>query len=541
MFLRQEIETLLIAKNSWKEDRLEKRDLKILLEYFGFGEDKFPVPEKLGDKHGGGSRQNVHEDIIKTKFKNKIQIEELPSLIKIHELLQGTINEHGHIFYSDLLDLLIEKDLIEDSFHLKGLFNLLECFDLSKGLDIYAMSMIKATKKDIAKDDELLIAKKVGKEIQEKLEDDIRKILKLPGRIIGICCLNDVYEKYNNLLLTFPVAKRALQNTNTVWCKEIDNRFWFLVETRGNPIITTLGKIKRVGVSFQKEILIKVVENTLLAHALPSSSSKLIRPTENIIANYLDYSRYVTTNEKDYVIQDNLELSDLSDAEVDVIEYFENRVSDTSFNIIEYLKQKNQKRQNKKTIFTLRKNCFNSPFLYKSPSSTPMKKKGERWDFFFIKNYFGSEFNAKQNDYQFFRNKLFDLYGQTDIDKEVKMRIEQPILQDWLFKNKVVEKCAICGKEYSVKSLVTAHKKPRSKCSENERTDPYIVMPACKFGCDHVYEKKWIKIVNGIVEENETQALGIPTNERQYIKSIQGRKLDEKWMQGDTSYFNFTE
>ncbi len=91
------------------------------------------------------------------------------------------------------------------------------------------------------------------------------------------------------------------------------------------------------------------------------------------------------------------------------------------------------------------------------------------------------------------------------------------------------------------KSLVVAHKKPRSKCSDNERTDPYIVMPACKFGCDYVYEKRWIKIVNGIVKENEAKTLNLLTNERLFIESIKGRKIDDLWIQGDTSYFSFVE
>ena len=110
------------------------------------------------------------------------------------------------------------------------------------------------------------------------------------------------------------------------------------------------------------------------------------------------------------------------------------------------------------------------------------------------------------------------------------------ILSLWLFEGKEKEQCAICKNDFSVKSLVTAHKKKRKDCAENERTDPNIVMPLCVFGCDYLYEKRLIYIDSGVVkptckiEEGYGCELG-------YIEMIKGNKLDPRWLEGDEMYF----
>ena len=49
--------------------------------------------------------------------------------------------------------------------------------------------------------------------------------------------------------------------------------------------------------------------------------------------------------------------------------------------------------------------------------------------------------------------------------------------------------------------MVTAHIKPRSKCSPSERKDPNVVMPVCKIGCDDFYEKGYLLVeANGQIE-----------------------------------------
>jgi len=86
-----------------------------------------------------------------------------------------------------------------------------------------------------------------------------------------------------------------------------------------------------------------------------------------------------------------------------------------------------------------------------------------------------------------------------------------------------------------VKTLVTAHKKPRSDCNDAERLDPYIVMPVCLMGCDYLYENMYIYIDGTGIER------GLPfpnaSAESRFIEHLVGREVDKKWLLGNQSYF----
>jgi hypothetical protein len=88
-----------------------------------------------------------------------------------------------------------------------------------------------------------------------------------------------------------------------------------------------------------------------------------------------------------------------------------------------------------------------------------------------------------------------------DIRREVAVRIEQTFLRQHLFKKQKEARCALCGKDFPVKLLRTAHVKPRSQCSPEERLDfENIVVPMCTFGCDELFERGYIVIRQGAVE-----------------------------------------
>ena len=124
----------------------------------------------------------------------------------------------------------------------------------------------------------------------------------------------------------------------------------------------------------------------------------------------------------------------------------------------------------------------------------------------------------------------------TDREQSVNARLEQNILREWLFGGKTTENCAICSEEFSITSLIAAHKKRRSECSENERTNPHIVMPLCLFGCDSMYERKYLRIRDGIVE-TDTLPENLTEREVSYIESVNGNSVDQKWIEGNSTYF----
>jgi len=111
---------------------------------------------------------------------------------------------------------------------------------------------------------------------------------------------------------------------------------------------------------------------------------------------------------------------------------------------------------------------------------------------------------------------------ETDNTQQTKSRQEQPLLRKHLFQNKRIEKCHLCNNEYPVSMLVAAHIKKRASCDDNERKDLNVVMSACKFGCDELFEKSYININdNGHIESSkyeENEAID------RYIKQLVGKK-----------------
>lgn len=82
--------------------------------------------------------------------------------------------------------------------------------------------------------------------------------------------------------------------------------------------------------------------------------------------------------------------------------------------------------------------------------------------------------------------------GSVDGRTNRQVRMEQQFLRR-LLKLKPGSKpqsCALCGHVYDVQFLVAAHIKQRSECTLEEKLDvEHIVMPACVFGCDALYER----------------------------------------------------
>jgi len=97
----------------------------------------------------------------------------------------------------------------------------------------------------------------------------------------------------------------------------------------------------------------------------------------------------------------------------------------------------------------------------------------------------------------------------TDGFRPATVRFEQYLLRSILFFGKRECACAICGRNFPVGFLVAAHIHKRSQCTDVQRKDPNIVFPACKFGCDTLFEKGFLYIDEaGLVSTNVIKGLG---------------------------------
>jgi hypothetical protein len=76
-------------------------------------------------------------------------------------------------------------------------------------------------------------------------------------------------------------------------------------------------------------------------------------------------------------------------------------------------------------------------------------------------------------------------------------RVEQSYLRKALFHGPTAP-CDLCGRVFEVDFLVAAHIKRRADCDDHERRDvAHVVMSACRFGCDELYERGYITIGDG--------------------------------------------
>ena len=99
--------------------------------------------------------------------------------------------------------------------------------------------------------------------------------------------------------------------------------------------------------------------------------------------------------------------------------------------------------------------------------------------------------------------KTLDGEATLDDTAQAVRRKEQGFLRTTLFGKKSTGQCCICGKTYPVTFLITAHIKKRSECSLEERKDyRSIVAPMCRFGCDDLYEKRYLYVDGGVIRRN---------------------------------------
>ena len=100
----------------------------------------------------------------------------------------------------------------------------------------------------------------------------------------------------------------------------------------------------------------------------------------------------------------------------------------------------------------------------------------------------------------------------TDHDQKTKARKEMGILREHLFGKNATGHCDICNKELPVGFIVAAHIKPRRDCVPSERKDLNVVMRACRFGCDELFERSYIQVnEKGLIEAGVN--LGRSTND----------------------------
>ena len=147
---------------------------------------------------------------------------------------------------------------------------------------------------------------------------------------------------------------------------------------------------------------------------------------------------------------------------------------------------------------------------------------------------------GKSNDPNFEQNyekRLSELVSTDSIGGKTASRKEQVLLREILFGRVTEKQCAICHRVLPTDLLVAAHIKPRSKCSTSERTNPNVVMPVCKVGCDDLFEKGYVLIdENGVIRGNSKRTVSVDL--KIIVESIEGKSCTHH-NEDTAAFFNF--
>ena len=91
---------------------------------------------------------------------------------------------------------------------------------------------------------------------------------------------------------------------------------------------------------------------------------------------------------------------------------------------------------------------------------------------------------------------------------------------------------------FPISLLVAAHIKQRAQCSDSEKADyRRNVMPMCMFGCDDLFERGYISVVDGAVVVSPSKAAQTTEPVKVYLNVLKGRSC-AYWSRGEP-YFKW--
>ena len=502
-----ENELVEFLESSIKDGTNKSRDIEIVKFYYGLNVSPWPTLEETASRFNVGTRERIRQ-LLNSKFRDNVSKCSIPSLNDFVQILQS--REYWQI--STLEEELYDAGLIDRESHLKGIFNLIDDMNLDCGFDFYTPELKRASRNSIATCKDIFL-------IRNSNVKDIKRLLKkaqsVPGRC-GIANLNYLKEELGQY---YSLVALLIKSSPMSWVRLIGDDYWYIFENRDNTIINYSEKVFGVIEECDPAKLAMTFRN-----ALDGRTCKYMYPPTELIKEYLRSSVYMVNT--DSGLKFIGETTKLNDIEEDIIFFFGSGRSASFPELDKYLSQKG----------------YGRPYIQKTTNFSPLvnvdKTNGRRH---YVYSLIGDRISEKGDSssidtYELYLRRLRALLDAgTDETREQTARKEQHILQEWLFKDKTHENCAICGQEFSVKTLVTAHKKPRSDCNDAERLDPYIVMPLCLMGCDYLYENMYIYIDG--VEIKSGLSFSNARAESSFIEKLVGRKVNSKWLLGNQSYF----
>lgn len=494
-------------RSSEKENHID-----LMVHHFCTSDEPTPTLEGTG-KEFGVSRERVRQ-IIKKHFVPNVSLAALPSLPHLLDLVQ----ERNFWRYEELATMAVEEGMMGDQVRLGAIFKLATELGIKNEYAIYTPDLKHPPKSVLVPETKAIV---VVKPTADKARKYINRT-KNRGQF-GLSRFDSLKElgadppgefaEMRSLLLTI------IENSQNTWIGEVDGVKWYsFQQPTKNRILNFSSRVFHVVDHCDVDRLAEIYEN-----ALPRGAERSPEfPSFDVISRYLRESDYFEVNGR--LVKYTGEKVEPEKTERDIIGFFQRQGrGDCEYpEIASYLTKAGLPEGSVKTV-------YHSPFVYVA------REHYQTGDYRLV--FVGAEEIATPpNRFAAIYRRLVEL-DETDESDEVKVRKEQGILREWLFEGMDRAKCALCCKEYPVEALVAAHKKKRAECLPEERRDPNIVMPLCVFGCDFLYERRYVRIIGGEVEYGKPP----PDAEsiQEYLEGIVENVLEDRWQQGSEEYFTF--
>ncbi|WP_289282345.1 MULTISPECIES: hypothetical protein [unclassified Methylophaga] len=486
------------------------RNIKIVMNYYGFGDLAWPTLESIAEKLAVGTRERVRQ-IINANFRDVIALAELPVACAVFDIIEA----YGFVSIPEVRTRLIREGYASKNTTLRGVLNLARDLGRCEGYNLYDSNLNLLKRSEAEFDEQTYLIRKSNLGVLKK---KLRKAKTLPG-LLGLS-LDSYLEKEIGSDGVFSNVKQLIAASPEVVQVSDDQNSWYIFEDRDNTLINCCEKIFGLTAQCQIGVLASTLQNSLRRR-----SHKYNYPPSRIISRWIESSKwFVVEGESVKFLGDYRELTHLEKIAVSYLEGIEK--SDYPQFRDHLIKQGIGKPAANKIITT--------------SSLVTVDKTGQRKTYTYqLITKAGRIEKSSDNAvsrYQVFKNRLKHVLAEgTDSTIEVLVRREQAILREWLFGEKDSEHCAACGELFSISALVTAHKKKRSQCTDSERVDPNIVFPLCHFGCDYLYEIESISVnQNGVIEANSEVSENFDSKRS---SALAGRTLPSKWLLGSMSYF----
>lgn len=498
-----------LKENTQGEIILKQRNIDLIACFYGFRGAKWPTYEEVAETYDIGTRQRVQQ-IIKKAFHSHAKAIDFPAVQSCAAILQQRAYWPADAF----LDTLTANAIEVPGGNVQGLLNLMHELDLASSYQAYTQDFREMTRTLLAQDMQVIL---LTRDTADALCEAFKWATDRPSRV-GIANLRQLADEKGWSNEFYLPLRSAVALSTRAWSWQDGDNFWYTFEHRKTTFRTYGGKVFSVVGATTAHHLAEVYEN-----ALHGRTVSVPFPPVNVIETYLRES-LLFQHEGD-LIRSTGKANELTDVEHAIVDFFKTTPTASYPKLRDYLLQKH----------------FSKPIIDKQITHSCLVHvdrslgRGQH-AYSLVKQFNISGQAVVVNDYAAYRERLRKLYeNETDENCEATRRKEHSILQAWLFDGKVTERCALCGDQFHIGALITAHKKKRANCTTAERLDPHIVMPACALGCDFLYERGYVYVQDGKVQVNALKQAG--TAEYQRAKSLSGKAVLEKWLQGKLEYY----